>query len=262
MTSGCPRAKLHHDEPRADPYDVYARMRAEHGPVVPVELEPGVHGWLVTDYTTLISWSRDTTTFGHDARLWKDFREGRVDAWCRHRRCEIQYVGRMRGRLSVLGPAAHECSKETAAQPNRHANLTTVRLHVGGNRDPRFEHALPETGGDAALYFDPLDVGDIAAWARRQAPNWEKAGLQPLRFYDQFTNPAGVAKFESIFTNASYTKEHLPVQRLAGEVDHRVDPLQVGGGDVADVDGRTASAEHCCQPIGGHIGRIAGNRHG
>ncbi len=80
MTSGCPRAKLYHHEARPDPYAVYERMRAEHGPVVPVELEPGVHGWLVTDYTTLISWSRDTTTFGHDARLWKDFHEGRVSA--------------------------------------------------------------------------------------------------------------------------------------------------------------------------------------
>lgn len=80
MTSGCPRAKLYRDEPQPDPYDVYARMRSEHGPVVPVELEPGVHGWLVTDYATLISWSRDTTTFGHDARLWKDFREGRIDS--------------------------------------------------------------------------------------------------------------------------------------------------------------------------------------
>ena len=80
MTSGCPRAKLYQDEPHPDPYAVYAKMRAEHGPVVPVELEPGVHGWLVTDYTTLISWSRDETTFGHDARLWKDYREGRINA--------------------------------------------------------------------------------------------------------------------------------------------------------------------------------------
>ncbi|GAB3720034.1 cytochrome P450 [Nocardiopsis nanhaiensis] len=80
VTTGCPRAKLYQEEPHPDPYAVYAQMRAEHGPVVPVELEPGVHGWLVTDYTTLISWSRDTTTFGHDARLWKDFREGRIDA--------------------------------------------------------------------------------------------------------------------------------------------------------------------------------------
>ncbi|PDP88034.1 cytochrome [Glycomyces fuscus] len=53
-------------------------MRADHGPVVPVELGSGVHGWLVTDYATLISWSRDTTTFSHDPRLWRDFTEGRV----------------------------------------------------------------------------------------------------------------------------------------------------------------------------------------
>ncbi|MDT0327081.1 cytochrome P450 [Nocardiopsis sp. DSM 44743] len=54
-------------------------MRAEHGPIIPAELAPGVRGWLVTDYATLISWSRDTTTFSHDARLWRDFNEGRVD---------------------------------------------------------------------------------------------------------------------------------------------------------------------------------------
>ncbi len=79
MSSGCPRAALHRTEPHPDPYAVYAKMRAEHGPVVPVELEPGVHGWLVTDYATLIAWSRDTTTFSHDSRLWRDFTEGRVD---------------------------------------------------------------------------------------------------------------------------------------------------------------------------------------
>ncbi|MFJ9556268.1 cytochrome P450 [Nocardiopsis sp. NPDC101807] len=57
---------------------MYAGMRADHGPVVPVELEPGVRGWLVTDYSTLISWSRDTTAFSHDPRLWRDLAEGRV----------------------------------------------------------------------------------------------------------------------------------------------------------------------------------------
>ncbi len=79
MTSGCPYATFQRSEPHPDPYAVYAELRAEHGPVVPVELEPGVHGWLVTDYETLISWSRDTTTFTHDSRVWRDFREGRVD---------------------------------------------------------------------------------------------------------------------------------------------------------------------------------------
>ena len=61
-----------------------------------------------------------------------------------------------------------------------------------------------------ALYHD---VGDVEAWARRQAPNWDRAGLQPPRFYEQFTSPAAAAKFEAIFTNAPYTKQRLPVQR-------------------------------------------------
>ncbi|WP_245833354.1 cytochrome P450 [Nocardiopsis flavescens] len=69
---------MYQSEPHPDPYGAYARMRAEHGPVVPVELAPGVHGWLVTDYATLISWSRDTTVFTHDSRLWRDSARGRV----------------------------------------------------------------------------------------------------------------------------------------------------------------------------------------
>ena len=78
MRSTCPRARLYRSEPHPDPYAVYAEMRAEHGPIVPVELEPGVHGWLVTDYATLISWSRDDTRFSRDPRLWRDLAEGRI----------------------------------------------------------------------------------------------------------------------------------------------------------------------------------------
>lgn len=78
MSTGCPYAALYQEEPHPDPYAVYAKMRAEHGPIVPVELEPGIQGWLVTDYRTLITWCRDNVTFGRDARLWKDHREGRI----------------------------------------------------------------------------------------------------------------------------------------------------------------------------------------
>jgi imidazolonepropionase-like amidohydrolase len=61
-----------------------------------------------------------------------------------------------------------------------------------------------------ALYED---VGDVAAWARRQAANWDKAALQPPRFYDAFTSPVAVTQFESFLNNTAYTKQHLPVQR-------------------------------------------------
>jgi imidazolonepropionase-like amidohydrolase len=57
------------------------------------------------------------------------------------------------------------------------------------------------------------DIADVAAWARRQAVNWDKAALQPPRLYDGFTTSAGVMQFESSFNNAAFTRERLPVQR-------------------------------------------------
>ena len=61
-----------------------------------------------------------------------------------------------------------------------------------------------------ALYED---VGDVAAWARREGVNWDKANLQPPRLYEQFTNPAGVAQFTTFINNGEYTKQRLPLQR-------------------------------------------------
>jgi imidazolonepropionase-like amidohydrolase len=56
-------------------------------------------------------------------------------------------------------------------------------------------------------------VADVAAWARRQASNWDKASLQPPRLYEFFTTPAGVKRFESLFTNTAFTRQRLPIQR-------------------------------------------------
>jgi hypothetical protein len=61
-----------------------------------------------------------------------------------------------------------------------------------------------------ALYED---VGDVAAWARRQAVNWDKANLQPPHLYDQFTNPFGIAQFTTFVNNSDFTKQHLPIER-------------------------------------------------
>jgi imidazolonepropionase-like amidohydrolase len=57
------------------------------------------------------------------------------------------------------------------------------------------------------------DIGDVAGWARRLAPNWDRAGLQPPRFYEPFTTPEAVAQVEALFTNAAFTRQHLPTQR-------------------------------------------------
>ncbi|GAA1110481.1 cytochrome P450 [Nocardiopsis composta] len=78
MTSSCPHLKLYDPEFHRDHHAAYEKMRAEHGPVIPVELEPGVQGWLVIDYATIMAWCRDERTFSRDARRWRDWREGRV----------------------------------------------------------------------------------------------------------------------------------------------------------------------------------------
>jgi imidazolonepropionase-like amidohydrolase len=67
---------------------------------------------------------------------------------------------------------------------------------------------------NSAVYIPTMvlynDVADVAAWARRQAPDWDKAGLQPPRLYEFFASPAGVAQFETFMNNTAFTKGHLP----------------------------------------------------
>ena len=57
------------------------------------------------------------------------------------------------------------------------------------------------------------DMADFVGWAHRQAPNWDKAGFQPPRLYDDLTSARSTQQFASIWTNAASVKEHLPVQR-------------------------------------------------
>jgi len=61
-----------------------------------------------------------------------------------------------------------------------------------------------------ALYHD---VSDVAAWAQRQAVNWDRANLQPPRLYASLASPFAVAQFQALFTNSAFTKDRLPVQR-------------------------------------------------
>ncbi|CAL9415434.1 cytochrome P450 family protein [Streptomyces atacamensis] len=59
---------------------LYERLRAEHGPVAPVALAPGVHAWLVMGYEELLRVARRERDFSHDPRHWRLLREGRVPA--------------------------------------------------------------------------------------------------------------------------------------------------------------------------------------
>ncbi|MFF2816927.1 MULTISPECIES: cytochrome P450 [Kitasatospora] len=62
----------------ADPHGLYARLRAEHGPVAPIELEPGVEAWLVIGYQEMLELTRNEQQFSKDSRGWRVPREGRL----------------------------------------------------------------------------------------------------------------------------------------------------------------------------------------
>ncbi|BAJ30062.1 MULTISPECIES: cytochrome P450 [Kitasatospora] len=84
LAAGCPypgradAAPLYGPAVSDDPHGLYARLRAAHGPVAPIELEPGVEGWLVIGYQELLELTRNEQQFSKDSRYWRVPREGRL----------------------------------------------------------------------------------------------------------------------------------------------------------------------------------------
>ncbi|MEV4560407.1 cytochrome P450 [Kitasatospora sp. NPDC049285] len=83
--AGCPYvpprvAPLYGPAVAEDPHGLYARLREQHGPVAPIELEPGVEAWLVLGYPELLELTRNEQQFSKDSRRWRVAREGRLSA--------------------------------------------------------------------------------------------------------------------------------------------------------------------------------------
>ncbi|MFF5258296.1 cytochrome P450 [Actinomadura viridis] len=57
---------------------VFAALWRDHGPVAPVELEPGVHAWLVMGYEELKFLTGTPELFSRDGRDWRAFQDGTV----------------------------------------------------------------------------------------------------------------------------------------------------------------------------------------
>ena len=58
---------------KATPTEVYAEMRKEHGPVVPVLLEGAIPAWLVIGYRELHQVVGDSTLYSRDSRHWNQW---------------------------------------------------------------------------------------------------------------------------------------------------------------------------------------------
>ncbi|MDX3230734.1 cytochrome P450 [Streptomyces sp. ME19-01-6] len=69
---------LYSPEFNRDPYAVYKRLRETHGPLAPVEMDPGVTAVLCVGYETALEILRRPEMFSKDPRNWRAMNEGRV----------------------------------------------------------------------------------------------------------------------------------------------------------------------------------------
>ncbi|MFI6007283.1 cytochrome P450 [Streptomyces sp. NPDC051243] len=81
---GCPfghdteLTRLYGPEAATDPLGIYERLRKEHGSVAPVLLEGDIPAWLVLGYRDSRRVLDNPLQFPRDARIWRDWREGRI----------------------------------------------------------------------------------------------------------------------------------------------------------------------------------------
>ncbi|AHH22142.1 putative cytochrome P450 [Nocardia nova SH22a] len=66
-----PRVPIYSPEFAADPHGAYRRMRREYGPLVPVDLWPGVPATLVIKYSTAVRILNDSSHFPADPSIWQ-----------------------------------------------------------------------------------------------------------------------------------------------------------------------------------------------
>ncbi|MEE6307566.1 cytochrome P450 [Plantactinospora veratri] len=61
-----------------EPRHVFQKLREEYGPVAPVELEPGINGWLVLGYQEILTVARQEQAFSADPANWSVYQENRL----------------------------------------------------------------------------------------------------------------------------------------------------------------------------------------
>ncbi|WP_241844677.1 cytochrome P450 [Kitasatospora sp. CB01950] len=136
-----------------NPHSLYARLRAQHGPVAPIELEPGVEAWLVLGYQEMLELTRNEALFSKDSRRWRVQQEGRLRA-----DSHLIPMTMWRPTLQSMDGAAHH-------------RLSSAVADTLGMVD---HHQLRETTEEAALAliesWGPDGTADLVAQFTRRLP--------------------------------------------------------------------------------------------
>ncbi|MFE9244872.1 cytochrome P450 [Nocardiopsis sp. NPDC006938] len=78
---GCPvdHVRLYDPTPPEGRTELWQGLRERQGPIIPVQLEPGVRAWLLLGYQESLAVLQQPHLFSRDTRQWREAAEGRVD---------------------------------------------------------------------------------------------------------------------------------------------------------------------------------------
>ncbi len=141
------RVALYEAEFAADPHAAYARMRAEFGPFVPVDLVPGVPATLVIGYAQARRILNDPLRFPADPRVWEQSVPGTcpVRPMMEYRPNALRSTGPAHTRYRSANTAAIDAVDQHGLRTlvERVADATIAEFRAAGEADLLTQYAWP-----------------------------------------------------------------------------------------------------------------------
>ncbi|MER5782773.1 cytochrome P450 [Streptomyces mobaraensis] len=197
-----PAAALYGEVLTGDTHALYERLRREHGPVVPVELEPGVPAWLVIGYRELLEVTRNEECFSHDSRRWRALREGLV-------RPDSPLLPMMGYRPTVLFADGPEHRRLYRAVNDGFARLDQHRLR----------RSIAQLSNMLLDAIAPRGEADLLAEYALQLPLW--AASRMLGLSDDVAPELIAAVRGMVDSGPEATAANQALQRILGDLVHR-----------------------------------------
>lgn len=198
-----------------DPHRIYHQLRLQHGPVAPVELEPGVPGWLVMGVEQLRVITEREALFSRDARNWRDLNDGIVSP-------DSGLLPMMAYRPNVIGADQQEHRRlrqplDDGVKQINHRALRRQVQRICGELIARFARmGRADLVADYAAYVPMLAVASLFGLDTRQGHEL-RAALIAL-FSSQTDSQLGNRSFEQILFDTLRERQANPTRDLTSSL--------------------------------------------
>ncbi|GAB2812262.1 cytochrome P450 family protein [Streptomyces daliensis] len=194
-----------------DPHPLYRRLRATHGPVAPVLLEPGVTAWLVMGVEEIRVITEREKLYSRDARNWRDLDEGRVPP-------DSGLMPMMAYRPNVVGADLKEHRRlrgpldDGVARFDHRTLRRQVRRRCETLIDGFAERGWADLMGDYAAHVPMLALAALFGLDAAQGHELHRALI--ALFGSQDDSQEGNRTFEEILRDTLHARQRQPTDDL------------------------------------------------